>query len=401
MRKLMGLKVGLLVVCLLMAAAVPARAQLADPLSLAASGVLLPFFSDPASGFVSIFEIASPVVPTTQGFLPAFDFTNPLHFIFFNATCARVVSAFDEQTSKQAKAYISRGSPFLNLQFNGLAAIGSSINQNDLVPLNFPIHSRVHWIDLNLGRLRVLEPIILDSFVSLRAGFLPLVLAPGQGASVGLCDTALNTYNGTGFPANLGASAAFAGINNGFCWSPLRSAATFVTPQESNVLAASIILICPRSSIQSSSGTGVFPIAAGFPRLQNRDGSFGFPSSNVISGNSVSRLRGRIYDDDETLVRDIEVPCDCLVNTPLLAIDTVYGLAPKNLGSHTVPVWYTELEVLTVNPNPVIAGSAQQFSFTGYWNLQVAGSAATLFHRMSNASRDNLSSGTFNVFANR
>jgi len=49
MRKLMGLKVALLVVCLLMMAAVPATAQLADPLSLAASGVLLPFFSDGAA----------------------------------------------------------------------------------------------------------------------------------------------------------------------------------------------------------------------------------------------------------------------------------------------------------------------------------------------------------------
>jgi hypothetical protein len=387
MRKLMGLKVGLLVVCLLMAAAVPARAQLADPLSLAASGVLLPFFSDTAAGFVSIFEIASPVVPTVIGNTFPFDFTNPIHAVFFTATCARNGSTADEQTSKQAKTYISSSSPLL-LSFNGLAAIGSSINQIDLVPLNFPIHSRVHWIDVKTGRLRELEPIILDSFLNLNPAFLPLVVNFGAGASNGLC--------------NAGASPAGPSGANGFCWSPLRSAATFVTPQESASIHASIILICPRGTIQSTAGGGVFPIAAGFPRLVNRDGSFGFLSSNVVTGNSSARLRGRIYDDNETLVRDIEVPCDCLTNTPVLSIDTVYSLPPTNLGAHTVPVWYTELES-TAQTNNAVTGvpAAQHNSFTGYWNLEVTGQAGTLFHRMSNASLDNLTNGTSNAFGNR
>jgi len=386
MRKLMGLKVGLLVVCLLMAAAVPATAQLADPLSLAASGVLLPFFSDSAAGFVSVFEISSPVVPTVIGNTFPFDFTNPIHAIFFTATCARNGSTADEQTSKQAKTYISSASPLL-LTFNGLAAIGSSINQNDLVPLNFPIHSRTHWIDVKTGRLRELEPIILDSFLTLNPAFLPLVVNFGAGASIGLCGPGAGVFAGS--------------INNGFCWSPLRSAATFVTPQESASIAASLILICPRSSIQSPTGGGVFPIAAGFPRLQNRDGSFGFNTSQVISGNSVSRLRGRIYDDNETLVRDIEVPCDCLTRTAVISIDAVYGLPPTNLGAHTVPVWYTELESTAQTSDPITPDPSQHNSFTGYWNLEVAGQAGTLFHRLSNASLDNLTNGTFNVFANR
>jgi len=386
MRKLTGLKVGLLVVCLLMAAAVPATAQLADPLSLAASGVLLPFFSDSAAGFVSVFEITSPVVPTVIGNTFPFDFTNPLHVIFFTATCARNGSVADEQTSKQAKAYVSSASPLL-LNFNGLAAIGGSINQNDLVPLNFPIHSRTHWIDVKTGRLRELEPIILDSFLSLNAAFLPLVVNFGAGASIGLCGPGAGVFAGS--------------INNGFCWSPLRSAAAFVTPQESASLKASIILICPRGTIQSITGGGVFPIAAGFPRLQNRDGSFGFLSSNVISGNSSARLRGRIYDDNEVLARDVEVPCDCLVNTPVLSIDSIYSLPPTNLGSGTVPVWYTELESTAQTNNAVTPVATQHNSFTGYWNLEVTGHEGTLFHRMSNASLDNLTNGTFNVFGNR
>jgi hypothetical protein len=376
----------LLAVCLSLVAVAPASAQLADPLSLAASGVLLPFFSDAAAGFVSIFEVVSPVVPTTQGFTPPFSFTNPLHAVFFSATCVRDGSAGDVETAKQAKAYISSAQPFL-LNFNGLAAIGSTIQGNDLLPLNFPLHTRTHWIDTKTGRLRELEPIILDTFLALNPAFLPLVENPGAGGSLGLCGPGTGVFAGS--------------INNGFCWSPLRSAGTFVTVQESASLKATIYLICPTADIQSSTGTGVFPIAAGFPRIQNRDGTFGFPGRNVITGNNSTTLRGRIYDDDEDLVRDIQVPCGCLTSTPVLNIDTVYNLPPTNLGAHTVPVWYTELEVQTANPNPVIPGSAQQFSFVGYWGLEVAGREGTLFHRMSTASLDNLSFGTFNPFANR
>ena len=406
MRKHMGLKVALLVVSLLTMAAVPATAQLADPLSLAASGVLLPFFSDPAAGFVSVLEIVSPVVPTTQGFQPAFNFTNPLHAVFFSATCVRDSSAGDVETAKQAKAFITSAAPFL-LNFNGLAAIGQTLTGNDLIPLNFPIHSRTHWIDVKTGRLRELVPIILDTFVSLATGFLPLVVNPGSGGSIGLCNTAAATFV-AGFPAG---ATAFTGLNNGFCWSPLRSAATYVTPQESASLKGSIYLICPTADIQGGSpaatptlnNSGVFNPGAPsfFPRIQNRDGSTGFPSRNVVTGANSTTLRGRIYNDDETLVRDIQVPCACLTTTALLSIDTVYGLAPANLGPHTVPVWYTELEVQTANPNAVVVGSAQQFSFTGYWGLEVAGHEGTLFHRMSNASLDNLSFGTNNPFANR
>ena len=52
MRRLTAATVGLLVSCLAAMGPAPAVAQLADPLSLAASGVLLPFFSDPAAAFV-------------------------------------------------------------------------------------------------------------------------------------------------------------------------------------------------------------------------------------------------------------------------------------------------------------------------------------------------------------
>jgi hypothetical protein len=386
MTKATGLRLGVLVLCLLMATVVPVSAQLADPLSLAASGVLLPFFSDPAAGFVSVLEVVSPIVPTTTGFSPPFNFTNPIHAVFFNETCVRSKSIADQETAKQAKAYITTATPF-TLNFNGLAAIGNTLQGNDLVPLNFPLHTRTHWIDAKTGRLRELEPVILDTFLTLNPNFLPLVVNFGEGASVGLCGPGAGVFAGS--------------INNGFCWSPLRSAATFVTPQESASLAASIYMICPTADIQSPTGTGVFPIALGFPRIQNRDGSFGFPSRQVITGSNVTTLRGRIYNDDESGPKDILVPCTCLSTTKVASIDSIYSTAPVNLGAHTVPVWYTELESQSVNSNPVVAGSAQFFSFTGYWGLEVTGREGTLFHRMSNASLDNLSFGTFNVFANR
>ena len=112
-------------------------------------------------------------------------------------------------------------------------------------------------------------------------------------------------------------------------------------------------------------------------------------------------LRGRIYNDDETLVRDVQVPCACLTITPVLNVDSVYKLPPANLGPYAVPVWYTELETQAGLFNPVTGASPQHFSFTGYWGLEVAGREATLFHRMSNASLDNLSFGTANAFGNR
>ena len=201
-------------------------------------------------------------------------------------------------TSKHAKAFISTAQP-LSLNFNGLAALATSPDGNDLVRANFPFHSRPHWIDVKTGRLRELEPITVANFQGLDAAFLRLVV---------------------------------------------------------------------------NSGSGV----------------------------SVSQLRACVYDDNEALSRDYEIPCDCLTARPLLDIDGGYAAPPTNLGAHTVPVWYTEIESTPQSSNPPLGGTAPAHnSFTGYWGLEVAGSAATLFHRVSPASLDNLSFGTANAFGNR
>lgn len=383
----MRLKVVVLVMCLLSMSGAPAGAQLADPLSLAALGVLLPFFSDPTAGFVSVFEITSPVVPTTGGIVPPTDFTNPIHAVFFDATCTRGTSTSDVLTSKQAKAFISSAAP-MSLTFNGLAAIATSPGGNDLVRAHFPIHSRAHWIDAKTGRLREMESITVDTFVALASNFLPL--SPGVPPF------------GPGRPSVVtpGAGGTIA-LGPPFVWNPLRSAATFVTPQESASVRGSLYLICPRATIQSADGGGVFP-APSFPPLINRDGSLGFPGGHPVTGNSVSRLRGRVYDDNETLSRDLEIPCDCLTARTLLDIDSGYASPPTNLGAGTIPVWYTEIESTAQSGDPLLGGATPAHnSFTGYWGLEVTGSAATLFHRLSNASLDNLSFGTRNAFGNR
>jgi hypothetical protein len=139
-----------------------------------------------------------------------------------------------------------------------------------------------------------------------------------------------------------------------------------------------------------------------FPPLVNRDGSLGFQGSNPITGDSVARLRGRIYDDSEAVARDTEIPCDCLTARALLDVDRVYATSPTNLGAGTVPVWYTELEsTAQAGDSSFLDNPPAYNSFTGYWGLEVAGRSATLFHRMSNASLDNLSTGTANPFGNR
>ena len=141
---------------------------------------------------MSVIEITSPVLPTTIGFSPPFEFTNPIHAVFFNATCARTTSAGDVLTAKQAKAFISTAQP-LSLNFNGLAALATSPGGNDLVRANFLFHSRTHWIDVKTGRPRELAPITVDNFLGLAAAFLPLVVNSGSGVSVSRCAPASTT----------------------------------------------------------------------------------------------------------------------------------------------------------------------------------------------------------------
>src|SRR5713101_3296634 len=111
MRKLIvGLMVGGL---LAMAAPVMAQQQggIGDPLTLATSGVLMPFFG--AAGDAFLLEVASPVGDNSG-----------VHMFFFNAACARVGDSVGLSLTTNDIAFLQVGSviPGVNA---GLITIGS------------------------------------------------------------------------------------------------------------------------------------------------------------------------------------------------------------------------------------------------------------------------------------
>ena len=207
MRKLI---VGLMVGGLL-AMAAPAIAQVADPLTLAASGVLMPFFG--GSGNISLLEVASPVCG------------NPgLHMFFFDTACNRVGDSvgLPETTNDVAILNTSLVVPGVS----GLIAIAQADPSGfELRPLDNPIHSRVYWLNAVTGRNRVLEPITLDT-------------------------------------------AGFAGA---VTWNPLRTAATFFAPLEGGAVTTTVYFICPRSTIQTQgfllTFVPPFGVFGGFPPI--------------------------------------------------------------------------------------------------------------------------------------
>ena len=328
MSKLMkGLVAGLLVVGLLTVAG-PARAQFADPLTLAGSGVLIPFFGA-IGGDVSILEVASP--NDIIG--------NPgLHFIFYNAACTRIESFPTAETPNHLRLYLAAasGPGAIVTGVDGLIAIAKDIgNGIDLQPLGAPgvfagseIHTRVYTINATTRRFRVLEPITVAT------------------AEIGL---------------------------NLAVFNPLRSGATFFAPTDVAPFNTKLTLICPKDAIQSSSASATdasaFAVGRGFPNVN----VVGFASSYPLGS-----LRARVYDLDETFLRDWQTSCDCLVTKVLSgtgALSTVYS-APNGTGGT-----YTEVET---------DGTNNRF-FTGYKELTVAGSPELVFFgRLSNGNRNSL-----------
>jgi hypothetical protein len=303
--------VGLLVVGLL-AVAGPATAQLADPLSLAASGVLLPYFGSGTN--LSIIELASPVSENPN-----------LHMIFYNANCTRVISRPEPLSTNDLTLVVVPGSPGVPTPgINGLVAVAETLNDNDLVPLSNPLHTRVNWIDLASGRSRVLEPITVDTF-------------------------------------------AVSGL---VVWNPLRSGATFFAPRNTAPIASIIYLICPKTSIQGAAGPPVpaFPVAAGFPAIVP-------PFLPAYPNGSIG---GRVYNTDENLLTNITTDCDCLQIKPLVDAAGGFGGAGAVYAAQDT---YTELFAATG------AAPQSGFGFTGYRAITIFGPGAgpDFFGRLSNA----------------
>jgi hypothetical protein len=286
MRKLIA--VGVLVGGLL-AGAGSAMAQvpqggIGDPLTLAASGVLIPYVT--SGGTVALLEVASPVS------------NNPnLHMQFFDANCNQVGPSVGMPLTTNDIAFqvvgLSQGGVVPD-GTDGLVAI-SAVGQDGFsnIPLEAPIHSRMYTFNASDGTSRVLEPIILDT-------------------------------------------AEFAGLFN--TWSPMRTAATFFAPLLTAKVHARLLLICPKNTIQGGtgayfgSGTGDFS-TTGFPVIKPP-----FPAGGTTAPHG---LRVRIYDTNEVFKRNTFTSCICLSQKFLEdgSIDAIYGNASE------VPFGtYTELE---------------------------------------------------------
>jgi hypothetical protein len=286
MRKLIA--VGVLVGGLL-AGAGSAMAQIpqggiGDPLTLAASGVLIPYLT--SGGTVALLEVASPVGQNPN-----------LHMQFFDSNCNIVGPSVGMPLTTNDIAFqvvnASQGGTVPD-GTNGLVAI-SSVGPDGFtnLPIESPIHSRMYLFNPLDGTSRVLEPIILDT-------------------------------------------AEFPG--NPHTWSPMRTAATFFSPLQTAAVRTHLFLICPRNTIQGAGSTGYFAPNQGFPAI-----SPPFPGSP-----GTHFLRVRIYDTNEVFKRNTFTTCICFTQRNLeepnpvagtSGIDPIYGNAAE------VPFGtYTELE---------------------------------------------------------
>jgi hypothetical protein len=325
-----------------MAVAPPAPAQglynqggIADPLSLAASGVLIPFFQKEA-GYVSFLEIASPVgpngliCPSTTGCTVGertFVDGEELHLIWFNAACVRQTSTSLPMSTNDLEILQLDTNPWPLGANDGLIAIGRvGPDEFTLRPILHPLHTRVYWFNIQADRLklaRVVEPITLDS-----ADF------PSGGGAV--------TTGGVDPQVLFQPVVA----NYPHQWNPLRTAATFFAPNETDpgFLHTNLVLICPKAAIQGNSSTsGVFP-GRDFPWFiapaneaaapTNTLPRPGFPGAystastpvNTSAGTGATgSLRAVIYDVNEKILRDVRSNCDCVFKQSVLNIDAVYG----------------------------------------------------------------------------
>jgi hypothetical protein len=270
--------VGVLVGVLL-TGAVPSMAQqggIGDPLTLATSGVVIPYFSvGGAAGAVSLLEVASPVADNPD-----------MHMNFFSATCVRTEPSVGMPLTTNDIAFQPINpplQPFPAVPTSGLIAIGSTGPDGfTTFPLQNPIHARVYVFDPADGSSRVLEPIIIDS-------------------------------------------AEFPG--NPHTWSPLRTAVTFFSPLVTATVRTHLFLVCPTNTIQSLTD-GYFSPANGFPVILPP-----FPAG-------AHSLRARVYEaTTEVFKRNVFTTCTCFTQKNLenpADLDSIYINAVEvALGTYT------------------------------------------------------------------
>jgi len=323
------------------AAPLTPRGGIGDPLTLAASGVILPYITGASGGTVALIEISSPVGANSN-----------MHMLFFNNTCARVgdsvgiAETANDIAFKQVETVLPAGT-------SGLATIAGVLGDGfTLTPLGSPIHSRVYLFDPANGRSRVLEPIIADT-------------------------------------------AEFGGTGIHF-WSPLRTAATFFAPLETDTVKTQLTLVCPRTSIlgleaspevkddPNTPGNEAKPAVArsAFGGGTGALTSLGFPNIDppFKSSSVAGDMRARVYDTNESFLRDVGTTCDCLTpDLSVTSISSVYSSAAEAPNGT-----YTELEVTDPTKG----------SFTGWRGVFTVGSSLNNFWgRLSNGNRTSIQGG--------
>jgi hypothetical protein len=342
-----------------------------DPVSLIASGALIPFLNNqnPLTGTIAYLEILSPVgfndgSANLDGDAP---FTREtLHAVFFNDTCTRVTSRY-LPTTRDDVTYLNITAELTAITGNGLAGIAASPGNSGigLVPLDNPILVKMFLFDVGTGQSRVLEPISIDTF-DYPTGSI------------------LDPSGYSGGPT---------------VWSPLRTGAAFFSPKEGSTgvpgqVNTRLILVCPRSSIQGdntthNATTGAFPQVqpfdvpalstyGGFPGI-NHPFNSGLPAS-AIGGFTLQGMNGIIYDDNEQHLVDFSTSCDCVTELSVNTLD---------------PVVYKNLSVTHPAPNGTVTEiyvtSTQQGSFTGYKQSFTVGAAINNFHhRLGNGNKFSL-----------
>lgn len=341
-----SIMVGLLVASLL-AGAVPALAQaqvqggIGDPLTLAASGVVIPFYT--AGGLVSTIQVASPVADNPNA-----------HMFFFDSSCAKLDLSVGIPLTTNDIAFqqigSNEGGPVTS-GTNGLVTLAKADQTGfRLDPLENPVHVRMYVFRPGTGESRVIEPIIVNT-------------------------------------------AEFPSVAH--WWSPLRSGATFYAPcQEcpppvnTQNIFTDLFLICPEDSIQGgpSAVFGSDP-GGGNPDFvftnPNANSSGGFPQINprfpAASGGTQTRaIRVRIYDTNEVFKRDFTIDCDCVINYPKIAdsILPFYG-DPVEAALGT----YTELTSAPIS-------NGRRTTFTGYTDTYNGLNATNhFFGRLQNGSQ--------------
>jgi len=326
-----------LLVASLIAGAAPVMAQgvtqggIGDPLTLAASGVVIPF--------LTAFPAGQPVVSTLQVASPVSDNPNA-HMFFFNADCARIPISVGIPLTTNDIAFqqiaAAQGGP-IAAGVNGLITIAQSDPTGfSLIPLapGHPIHVRLYLFSTADGRSRVIEPIILNT-------------------------------------------AEFPSITH--WWSPLRTGADFFAPLQTALIQTDLFLICPKDTIEGGAGAafGVDPggtgntdfTSTGFPQINPRFPTGAGALSNVI--------RVRVYDTNEIFKRDFTIDCNCVIIFPSIAqsINPFYA-DPVEAALGT----YTEITS--------VPGSPRRVTFTGYTSTYTVGSAINAFFaRLQNGSQ--------------